>query len=150
MSPVSGADQGHQVQQPAHGPLVGAAHRQHDAELAGPQRRRFPGRAEHLVGVEERGGEDRRVEAGRLGAEVAVLRAPARLGRQDALHLDGVAAPGQADLVGQGGQGRHQAVGNGGQLGQLARGEPSAIHDQLVSRRGDDVESGGRKHGWTW
>ena len=70
------------------------------------------GGGEHLVGVEEGGGLDRGVEAGGLGAEVAVLGAAAGLGRQDALDLDLGTAPGQADLVGQGGQRRDPPSGS--------------------------------------
>ena len=73
-----------------------------------PSGRGLAGGGEDLVGVEERRGLDRRVEARRLRAEVAVLGAAAGLGRQDALDLDLGPAPGQPDLVGQRGQGHHR------------------------------------------
>src|SRR6185437_3895046 len=59
----------YQVEDAPHGALLRAAHGQHDAELAGPQLGRLPGRLEHLGSVEERRGQDRRVEARGLGAE---------------------------------------------------------------------------------
>ena len=102
------------------------------------------GRGQHLLGVEERRGQHRRVEAGRLGAEVAVLRTAAGLGRQDALHLDRVAAPGQAHLVGQGGQQRHGRVGDGGQLGELLGRQAFLPPKQLVT---DGIEQVGGGHG---
>ena len=69
------------------------------------------GGREHLVGVEERRGQDRGLELRRLAAEVAVLGAAAGLGRQDALDLDLGPAPRQAHLVGQRGERRDRRVG---------------------------------------
>ena len=130
LRPVCGANQRHELQDALHGPLVGTAHRQHDAELAGPERRGLAGRREHLVGVEERRGQHRRVEAGRLGAEVAVLGAAAGLGGQDALDLDAVAAPGQANLVGQGGEARRRLWRQCRQRRQLGLVERSPLVDE--------------------
>ena len=90
---------------------------------------------EDLVGIEEGGGLDRGVEPGGLRAEVAVLGAAAGLGRQDPLDLDLGPAPGQADLVGQRGQGHDGAVGQGGQGGQLVPGQQAALVEEGVSRR---------------
>src|SRR5438067_6173988 len=70
-----------------HHDRVRSAHRQHDAELTGPECRRLLCGLEYLVGVEERCRLHRAVELGRLRAEVAILRATARLGRQDAFDL---------------------------------------------------------------
>jgi hypothetical protein len=108
------------------------------------------GGVEHLVRVEERGGQHRGVEARRLGTEVAVLRAASGLGRQDPLDLDGVAAPIQADLVGEGRQRWNDGVRHCGQFGQLGRRQPLAPHHQLISGRGQGVECRRRGHGSTW
>ena len=139
------ADGGHQLEQAAHGALVGAPHGQHDAELGGAQGLGLAGGGQDLVGVEERGGQHRRLELRRLRAEVAVLRAAAGLGRQDALDLDLGARPGQSHLVGQGGQGRHLLVGQGGQGGQLVGGELAALVQQGVAGGGDQGSRHGRQ-----
>ena len=68
---------------------------------------------------------------------MAVLGAAPRLGRQDALDLDLGAAPGQADLVGQGGQVHDGAVGQGGQGGELARVEQAALVEEGRLGAGD-------------
>ena len=124
--------QRHELEHPLHGALVGAADGQHDAELARAERRRLPCRSQHVVGLEEGGGLHGRLELGRLAAEVAVLGAAAGLGRQDPLDLDGVAAPREAHLVGQGGQRRHRRIGHVGEGGQLG----GAQHPPLVEQRG--------------
>ena len=92
---------------------------------------------QYLVGVEEGRGLDRGVEPGRLRTEVAVLGAATRLGRQDALHLDLGPAPGQAHLVGQGGQRRHVGVGQGGQSGQLLAGQQAPLVEECRLGRVD-------------
>ncbi len=73
LSPVLLADQGHELEQPRHDPLVGPPHGQDDAELRRPDRRGLGRGAQDFVGVEERCGLHRRVEARRLRAEVTVL-----------------------------------------------------------------------------
>ena len=80
--------------------------------------------------VEQGRGPHRRVEAGRLAAEVAVLGAAPGLARDDALHLDGRTAPGQAHLVGEGAQGRRRLHRQSGQTGQLRRGQQPALVEQ--------------------
>ena len=95
-----------------------------------PRRGRLLGRGQHLVGVEERRGLHRRVELGRLAAEVAVLGAAAGLGRQDALDLDLGPAPGQAHLVGQGGRATAPASAAGRPGGQLVGGELPPLVEQ--------------------
>src|SRR5262249_37706601 len=83
-----------------HQALVRAAHGGDDAEL------RRAGRRGLARGLPERRDvepdrPDGRLEAPRLAAEVAVLRAPARLDGDDALDLDLRSAPAHADLVGE-------------------------------------------------
>ena len=56
-------DEGDQIEETSHGPLVRTSNGQHDAELGRADRGRLSSRLEHLPGVEEGGGEDRRVEA---------------------------------------------------------------------------------------
>ena len=90
------------------------------------------------TGVSKRGG---------LGAEVAVLGAATRLGREDALHLDGVAAPGQPDLVGEGGERRDLSVGNRRQRRKLFGCQSLLANYQLVVGQGDGVESREGHHG---
>ncbi len=71
-----------------------------------------------------------RVEARGLRAEVAVLGAAAGLGGQDALDLDLGPAPGQPDLVGQGGQRHDGAVGQRGQRGELVRRQEATLVEE--------------------
>ncbi len=109
----------HELEDALHGALVGAADGEHDAELGRPERGGLLGGGDHVGRVEERHGLHRRLELGRLAAEVAVLGAAAGLGREDALDLDGVAAPDQSHLVGEGGQRGDGRVGHVGQGGEL-------------------------------
>ncbi len=67
--------------------LLGPTHRDHDAELRRPGVARRPGGREDLVEVEERIDVDVGVEARRLRAERAVLRARPRLAVHEALEL---------------------------------------------------------------
>ena len=123
-------DQRHHFEDAPQGALVGAADSQHQAELGGAHRLGLPGRGEHLVVVEKRHRLHRRVEAGGLGAEVAVFGTSAGLGRQDALDLHGRAPPGQTDLMGEGGQGRHGVVRHRSQRRQLVGIEAAAVVQQ--------------------
>ena len=61
---------------------------------------------------------------------MAVLGAAPGLGRQDSLDLDLRPAPGEADVVGQGGEGGHLLRGKGGQLGQLVEGQLALLVDE--------------------
>jgi hypothetical protein len=121
---------GDQLFEAGHRPLVRAPHGQHDAELRGPQGLGLPGGLQHLAGVQERGGLNGGVEVGRLRAEVAVLGAAARLGRQDPFDLDGRPVPGQPDLVGQRGQGGDVLVGQLGQRGQDVHADGAPFVEQ--------------------
>ena len=78
---------------------------------------------------------------------MAVLGAAAGLGRQDALDLDGVAAPGHPDGVGRLGQGRDVAVGQRRQHGQLVEGELAAVADDRQAGRRDQLGAGGARLG---
>ena len=139
LSPVASRTRGTSSRIRSHGALVGAADGEHEAELRGPERRGLGRGRQHLVGVEERGGLHRGVEARRLGAEVAVLGAAPGLGREDALDLDRRPAPGQPDLVGQRGQCRHRLVGHDGQRCQLLGVEGAALVEQGAGGRGDQA-----------
>ncbi len=124
------ADQGHGLDDPGQRPLVGTPEGHHDAELRRPQPGRLLGRGQQLVEVEERCGLHQGGEAGRLAAEPAVLRAGPGLGRDDPLDLHRGPAPGQADLMGQGGQ-RRQGLGRqGGQCRQLLGCQDAPLLEQ--------------------
>jgi hypothetical protein len=120
----------HELEDAVEGPLVGTPHGEHDAELGSAESRRLPGRADDFVRVEEGGRFHRRVETRRLRTEMTILRATACLGRQDALHFDAVPAPGESDLVGEGGQARDSVVRHFGQLGQLTWSEQAPVVDE--------------------
>jgi hypothetical protein len=85
----------------------------------------------------------RRVVARGLRAELAVLGAAARLGGQDPLDLDDVAAPRQAHLVREGSQRRVVGVGHTRQVRQLVERQLAPIVEQRPS---GGVEQFGR--GW--
>ena len=121
---------GHEVEDALHGALVGPAHGEHDAELRGAEGGGLAGGGEDLGRIEEGRGLDRRVEARGLRAEVAVLGAAARLGRQDALDLDLGPAPGQPDLVRQGGEVHDGTVGQRGQGGELVGRQEAALVEE--------------------
>ena len=95
------ADERHQLQEALHGALVGAAQRQHDAELRRAESGGLAGGGENLLRIEKGRGLDGRVEAGRLRAEVTVLGTSAGLGREDPLDLHLGPAPVEPDLVGE-------------------------------------------------
>ena len=61
---------------------------------------------------------------------MTVLGAAARLGRQDPLDFDGVAAPRQPHLVGECGEGRDLIVGHRGERGQLVEIQEAALVDE--------------------
>ena len=81
--------------------LLGAAHRDHDAELRGARVACCVRGSQHLVEVEERVDVDVGVEARRLRAERAVLGARARLAVDQALELDLGSAILEAHTVGE-------------------------------------------------
>ncbi len=140
----------------------GPAHGEDDAELRRAQGGGLGRGRQDLVGVEEGRGLHGRVEARRLRAEVAVLGTPPRLGRQDALHLDGGPAPRQAHLVRQRRQAHHRLVGHHGEAPQLVGLEETVLVEQghrgggeggpgpgRVGRRGEPHRAGldGRSQG---
>ena len=135
LRPVSSWIERDELEDALHGALVGPAHGEHDAELRGAERCGLAGGGEDLVGIEERRGLDRRVEARGLRTEVAVLGAAAGLGREDALDLDLGPAPGQPHLVGQRGQVHDGAVGQRGEGGELVPGQQAALVEEGASRR---------------
>ncbi len=59
-------DERHEVEDALHGALVGTAHGEDETELRGAEGGGLAGGGEHLVGIEERGGLDGRVESRRL------------------------------------------------------------------------------------
>ena len=138
LSPVSSCTSGHELLEPLHRLLVGPAHGEHDAELRRADGGRLAGGGEQLVPVEERRGLHDGVELGGLRAEVAVLGAAARLGGEDALHLDLGPAPRQPHLVGQRGQRRHALVGQRRQRRQLLGGELPPLVEEGVAGRGEE------------
>src|SRR5205807_10105913 len=95
--------------------------------------------AEDRVGVEQRRGLHWRLEAGRLAAEMAVLRTAPCLGRQDALDLDLGPTPGQAHLVGQRREGGDRLPGDRGDGGELGGGEQAALVEQSLRGDGEQV-----------
>ena len=145
LRPVSRPTSGHDLLEVCHQPLVGAPDRVDEAELARAQRRRLPGGGQHLVVGQQRDRLHRRVEARRLRAELAVLRAAAGLGREDALDLDQVAAPSQTHVVGQLGQRRDVRIGQRRQRGQLAERQLAPLVEQRSPSVGEQVGRG--RHG---
>lgn len=96
-----GPDVGHQFEDATQGLLVRSLDGQHDAELAGAELGGLAGGGQDLVAIQERGGGNIGFEGRRLAAEVTVLGTAAGLDRQDALDLDGVAAPFGPHVVGE-------------------------------------------------
>ena len=131
------ADERHELQKALHGALVGAAHRQHDAELRRAEGCGLAGGGEDLLCIEEGRGLHGRVEAGRLRAEVAVLGTSTGLGREDPLDLHLGPAPVEPDLVGQRGQRHDGAVGKCGQRGQLGAGQEPVLVEERPLGAGD-------------
>ena len=138
VEPRRGLHHRNQFEQPAHGPFVRTAYGQHDAELAWHPAAAVCRAASRTCSVSRKGvartGVSNRDDWAQKWQSSGH---PPGLGGQDALDLDGFTAPGQAHLMGQGGQGRHQGVGHGGELGQLLGAEALVAADQLVAGRGD-------------
>ena len=125
----------HQLENALHGSLIRTTNGQHDAELAGAERRRFAGRFDDLGSIEERRGLHRGFELGRLRTEMAVLGAAAGLGRQNAFDLDGVATPLETNVVGERGQCGHRGVGHIGKHGEFIERQLAALIKQSDARR---------------
>ncbi len=119
-----------QLENPREKALVGTANGQDDTEFGGAEIGRLASGAQDFSGVEERRGFHRGLEAGRLRAEMAVLRASPGLCRQNALDLDGRTATRQAHLVGKCCQARDRAVREGGETAELFGFEQTALVEQ--------------------
>ena len=112
----------------------GPAHGRDDAELRGAGLRRLLGRLDEHRDVQPRRPYRRREQA-RLAAEVAVLRAPAGLQRDDPLDLDLRPAPPHPHLVGELQQRVQRLVGQPQHLENLRFRQPFTPLEDLVAGR---------------
>ena len=128
-----------------HQPRVRAADGGDDAELGGARLRGLLGRLDQRRDVEPRRA-DRRVEQAGLRAEVAVLRAPAGLERDDALDLDLRAAPAHPHLVGQREQRVERLVGQPQHVEDLRLGQARRPASSTWARAMSRMSKRGRRH----
>jgi hypothetical protein len=112
------------------------------------ERGRFAGRREHIFCLQEGRGFHQSAEPGRLCTEVAILGTAPRFRRKDSFNLHFRSAPGESDLVRQGGQCHHGGLGQCRQRSGFVTCQQATVVEKCLFSSDDHRPLGRAQGAW--